>query len=83
MKDTITLSQFVKKEKRRLEDDIVRLEQKKLATIIRLNALPYFEAYRRERAGKNAHYTLREHPGDYSQALGWFIERKVGSLVCQ
>lgn len=76
MKDTVTLSQFIKKEEWKLKERIVCLEQEKLSLVHRLNVLPSFDTWRRERSGKDARYSLQEHPGDFSQSLDRFIQMR-------
>jgi hypothetical protein len=76
MKDTVTLSLFIKKEEQKLKERIVRLEQEKLSLVHRLNVLPSFDTWRRERASSPLKYSLREHPGDFSQSLDRFIQMR-------
>ena len=73
-RDTMTLSQFIRKEERELKQDIVRLERERLRKIHLSNALPAFKEHRRGLYKKYPkEWPLREHPGDFSQALDWYV----------
>jgi hypothetical protein len=76
MKDTITLSAFVRIEKRKTEELLKRLEQEELRVTARLQALCKFEFFRRvrhERYPKT--WPLRESGGDFSLSLDRFISK--------
>jgi hypothetical protein len=74
MKDTITLSAFVRIEQRRSEKLLKRLEQEELQATARLKALRKFEFFRRVLYEKNPKtWPLRESRGDFSLSLDRFI----------
>ena len=73
-RDTVTLSQFIKKEERKLKEKITRLENERLRTVHLLNSLPLFNKRCRTLNKFNRKgWPLREHPGIFSQALDWFV----------
>jgi len=73
-RDTVTLSQFIRKETRKLKQGIILLERERLRKVHLSNALPAFKEHRRRLAKKYPkEWPLREHPGDFSQSLDWFV----------
>jgi UV DNA damage repair endonuclease len=77
MTDTMTLSQFIQREDRKLQEKITRLDQEKCEAGIRIRNLRKFAYARRLLHRSNSKlWPLREHPGDFSQSLDRFLEAK-------
>ena len=73
-RDTVTLSQFIKKEARNLKEKIIHLENERLRAVHLLNGLSLFNKRRRTLYKINRKdWPLREHSGDFSQSLDWFV----------
>lgn len=73
-RDTMTLSQFIRRDERKLKKEIVHLELARLRAVHLLNALPAFKERRRKlHKIRPKDWPLREHPGDFSQSLDWFV----------
>jgi hypothetical protein len=74
-RDTVTLSQFLKKEKRKLENEIKYLEQERVRDYLRINSMYDFNKFRREQHKKNSKlWPLQEHSGDFSQSFDWYMK---------
>ena len=81
-RDSVTLSQFIKKEERELKKKIIYLENERLRTVHLLNGLPLFTKRRRTLNKINRkNWPLREHPGSFSQALDWYVFPEEHGLV--
>jgi hypothetical protein len=77
----VTLSQFIKTEKTKLERDIVNLEQTRLQAIQRLHSLPDFEKHRRFYSKRDPKvWPLKEDAGDFSQSLDSYMQTIMTNL---
>jgi hypothetical protein len=70
----MTLSQFIKKETKKLKESLKRHDRERLREAIRLNALYSFQEFRRKNHKKNPKlWPLRETPGDLSLSLDRYV----------